>query len=133
MNAKQLNDIFERQGIGHVKLVCPFFESDGSTEVHAIVVDDDGNDLQATDKWHYASIEINSNTFGYDSENEISEQDYEDFNIGDLRFHSTAWAFPCAAINEIGGGLDCAESNCGIYLTDYYKEFELAVILEMDI
>ena len=70
MNAKQLNEIFERQGIGHVKLVRPFFDSDGSTEVHAIVVDDDGNDLQATDKWHYASIEINSNTFGYDAENE---------------------------------------------------------------
>ena len=90
MNAKQLNEIFERQGIGHVKLVRPFFESDDSTEVHAIVIDDDGNDLQATHKWHYTSIEINSNTFGYDSENEISEQDYEDFNIGDLRFHSTA-------------------------------------------
>lgn len=68
MNAKQLNEIFERQGIGHVKLVRPFFDSDGFTEVHAIVVDDDGNDLQATDKWHYASIEININTFGYDAE-----------------------------------------------------------------
>ena len=84
MNARQLNEIFERQGIGHVKLVRPFFESDGSTEVHAIVVDDDGNDLQATDKWPYTSIEINSNTFGYDSENEIREQDPEDFNTGDL-------------------------------------------------
>ena len=61
--SKQLNEIFERQGIGHVKLVRPFFDSDGFTEVHAIVVDDDGNDLQATDKWHYAIIEINSNTF----------------------------------------------------------------------
>lgn len=50
MKAKQLNEIFERQGIGHVKLVRPFFDSDGSTEVHAIVVDDDGNDLQVTDK-----------------------------------------------------------------------------------
>ena len=123
MNAKKLNEIFERQGIGHVKLVRPFFDSDGSTEVHAIVVDDNGNDLQATDKWHYASIEINSNTFGYDAENEISEQDYEDYNIGDLRFHSTAWAYPHATINEIGGGIDCVESNCGIYLTDY-KEFD---------
>ena len=44
MNAKQLNEIFERQGIGHVKLVRPFFDSDGSTEVHSIVVDDDINE-----------------------------------------------------------------------------------------
>ena len=76
-----------------------------------------------TDKWHYAIIEINSNTFGYDAENEICEQDYEDFIIGDLLFHSTAWAYPHATINEIGGGIDCAESNCGIYLTDY-NQFE---------
>ena len=123
MNVKQLNEIFERQGIGHVKLERPFFDSDGSTEVHAIVVDDDGNDLQSTDKWHYTSIEINSNTFGYDAEYEICEKDYEDFIIGDLLFHSTPSAYPCATINESDGGLDCAESNCGIYLTDY-KEFE---------
>ena len=44
MNAKQLNEIFERQRIGHDKLVRPIFDSDGSTEVHAIVVDDDINE-----------------------------------------------------------------------------------------
>ena len=43
--------------------------------------------------------------------NEICEQDYEDFIIGDLIFHSTAWAYPNATINEIDGGIYCSDDT----------------------
>lgn len=53
MNARELNEIFEKYGIGHVRLEKPFEDSD---EIHAMVVDDNGDYLGSSDKWHFSSI-----------------------------------------------------------------------------
>lgn len=116
MTARELNTIFERQGIGHVRLEKPF---DDSNEIQAFVVDDAGNYIESTDKWHFATIDINDSTGGFDTEDEITDEDYDWFEICDLQFHSQAWAYPRAYINECDGGIDVAEGNCGIRLTDY--------------
>lgn len=116
MNARELNKIFEKYGIGHVRLEKPFEDSD---EIHAMVVDDKGDYLESSDKWHFSSIVINDNTFGFETKDEISVDDYENFEICDLTFYSQSWAYPNAYINECGGGIDVAEKNCGIKLTDF--------------
>lgn len=69
MNARELNEIFEKYGIGHVRLEKPFEDSD---EIHAMVVDDNGDYLESSDKWHFSSIGINDNTFGFETKGEIS-------------------------------------------------------------
>lgn len=120
MNARELNEVFERNGIGHVRLEKPFDDSD---EVHAMIVDDNGNYIGSSDKWHFTSIEINENTFGFDTEDDICDDDYEDFEICDITFYSQSWAYPNAYINECGGGIEVAEKNCGIRLTNY-KQYE---------
>lgn len=111
MNARELNEVFERNRIRHVRLEKPFDDSD---EVHTMIVDDNGNYIGSSDKWHFNSIEINENTFGFDTEDDICDDDYEDFEICDITFYSQSWAYPNAYINECGGGVEVAEKNCGI-------------------
>ena len=89
MNARELNEIFEKYGIGHVRLEKPFEDSD---EIHAMVVDDNGDYLGSSDKWHFSSIGINDNTFGFETKDDISVDDYEIFEICDLTFYSKSWA-----------------------------------------
>lgn len=110
MTARELNVIFEKYEIGRVELQKPF---DDSNEIHAVVIGKDGN--------YNTKIAINYNTFGFETENEICEDDYDKFEICDLMFYHTAWAYPNAYIDECGGGIEVAERNCGISLSGYKK------------
>lgn len=107
MNAKELSNLLEKYNIGHVLLEKTYSEDD---EIYAYVINTNGT---YSDK-----IIINDNTSGFETETEICEEDYKWFEICDLQFYHTAWAYPCAGIDEPGGGIDVAEKNCGIRLVN---------------
>lgn len=118
MTARELDKLIRKYNIGYCKLTKDYAD-DGDDSLFLKVYNNDNEII--TDKIHFEQIQINDSTFGYDWEGEITDEAYDFYEINEIQFFVNAWAYPTSYIDEPDGGLDVAEANCGIRLTDYKK------------